>query len=256
MFSISPTKSLFTYAFKDPKGSNKILIGCLLIFANFIIPLIPAVFVYGYAARIARRISREDGELVLPEWKDWGALFSEGFKILMAGLIYSLPAILIMLAGTVAYFMATFGMAFESSSGNDPSLAIILYFFSLFLFMISIVVAIGFMLIAAFFAPAAIMNLIHEKRFSAAFQIGTWWPIFRRNMTGFVFVFVLTMGLGQIVMLGIYILMYSLVLSFLVPFITSFLGFYMLLIVFPLFGQAYKEGLSPGDPHSVKDENL
>ncbi len=253
MFSIAPMKDLLAFPFKDPKAGNKLLVGSLLIFANFIIPILPAFFVYGYAARIARRVCDGDGELELPEWKDWGALFSEGFKILMAALIYSLPAILIMMVGSIAYFVATFGMAFESASGNDPTMFLIVYFISLFIFMLSIMVGIGLALVETLFAPGALMHLIHEKRFAAAFQIGKWWPIYRHNFSGFVFTFIVAMGLSQILMIVIYLVMYSLILSFLVPFLASFLGFYMTLIIFPLFAQAYKEGLPQNEPQLVEN---
>lgn len=253
MFSIAPMRNLLTYPFKDPKAGSKMLVGSLLIFANFIIPIIPGFFVYGYAARIARRISHDDGELVLPEWNDWGSLFSDGFKILMASLIYTLPAFLIIAAGSISYFIASFGMAFESASGNDPTMFFIVYFISLFIFMLSLVLSIGILMIEALFAPGALMHLIHEKRFGAAFQIGHWWPIYRRNFAGFIFTFIIAMGLSQILMLTIYLIAYSIILSFLVPFLASFASFYMILVMFPLFAQAYREGLPQSELHPIEE---
>ena len=77
-FSSEDLKQLFAFPFQDPRWQNKFLIGSLVVFAGFIIPLIPFFFVYGYMAQIMRRIIVEKGEPFLPEWDDWGKLFVDG----------------------------------------------------------------------------------------------------------------------------------------------------------------------------------
>ncbi|OJX38278.1 MAG: hypothetical protein BGO78_09720 [Chloroflexi bacterium 44-23] len=252
MFSITPMKTLFTYPFQDPKAGNKLLIGSLLIFANFIIPIIPAIIIVGYAARIARNVIDGDGELALPEWDNWGDFFVEGFKMSAVILIYSIPALLIFMVGTGSYFLSLFAMIAQTSGGNEPGIVIIFYFFGLLLMIASIALGILLLFLEGLVTPPALMHMIHKKRFAAAFAIIEWWRIFRDNLAGFLFVFIVAVGFTQILTVVVYLAYYTVILCIIVPFIASFFGFYTTLVTFPLFAQAYKEGL----PENIEEKEL
>lgn len=243
MFSIAPLKGLLIYPFKDKKSWSKLLIGSALVFANFIIPIVPAFFVAGYAARIARRVIDGDGELALPEWNDWGALFVEGFKISAASLIYSLPAMLVMTFGLGSYFLAFIALMAQSANEFVSPGVTVFYFISLFLMMFSIGLGMLFLFLQGLFSPGAVMHMIHKNSFSAAFSIKEWYRLYRRNFSGFFLAFVMAFGIIQLLFMAIYLLYYSVILCILLPFVSCLVSFYIGIVGFPLFAQAYKEAL-------------
>jgi hypothetical protein len=66
---------------------------------------------------IMRRFMKQvivDGEGPdLPEWRDWGALFLDGIKILGISLIYGLPAFLFIGGGYAMFFIFDFVIVFR-----------------------------------------------------------------------------------------------------------------------------------------------
>jgi len=79
-FTTDNLKALLTFPFEDDDWKNKFLIGSLIVFAGFAIPLIPFFFLYGYMMQIMRHIIVEKGKPFLPKWDDWGKLFVDGAK--------------------------------------------------------------------------------------------------------------------------------------------------------------------------------
>src|SRR5258708_12028352 len=84
------------------KGSDdrkKLLVAGLISFAGFFIPFIPSIFLLGYAGILMQSIIHDKAEPSMPEWKDAGRIFKLGLKLTGAILIYSLPALIIMMLG-------------------------------------------------------------------------------------------------------------------------------------------------------------
>jgi hypothetical protein len=48
-------KALLVYPFEDARWKSKFLIGSLILLANYAIPVIPFILLYGYTAQIMRR---------------------------------------------------------------------------------------------------------------------------------------------------------------------------------------------------------
>lgn len=241
--STKPLKSFFIYPFKDKGSTKKIIIGTMLTFANYLIPFIPGLFVTGYVAKIARRIMLEDGELHLPDWNDWGNLFKDGLKLSVIGFLFCLPALLAFFFGFGAYFGSFIGLMVESSRGNESVEMAILYTICLFIWIFSLFVGLFLMFVAGLFMPPALMHTVHESSIGSAFHISQWWSIFRKNLSGFLISFVIVFGLTHLVLYAIYGLYYTIILCFIIPFVSGFTVFYLSLVAFPLFAQAYKEGL-------------
>ncbi|HEY8132926.1 MAG TPA: DUF4013 domain-containing protein [Thermoanaerobaculia bacterium] len=82
----------FTFAFDDPRWIAKILMGGLFVLASSII--IGVFFIYGYLARLARNVINGVPN-PLPEWDDLGEYFSEGLKLFVVGLIYTIPILIV-----------------------------------------------------------------------------------------------------------------------------------------------------------------
>jgi hypothetical protein len=241
--STKPLKSFFIYPFKEHSSAKKILIGTVLTFANYLIPFIPGIFVTGYVAKIARRIILDDGELHLPDWNDWGNLFKDGLKISVIGFLFSIPALLVFFFGFAAYFGSFIGLMIESSRGIESAEMLILYTICLFIWIFSLFIGLFLIFVAGLILPPAIMHTVSESSIGSAFHIRQWWLIFRKNLSGFLISFVIVFGLSHLVLYAIYGLYYTIILCFIIPFVSSFAVFYLLLVAFPLFAQAYKEGL-------------
>jgi len=86
----------FVYVFDDDDWLQKIAIGGIVT----LIPILDFVAL-GYSIRALKNI-RDGRELPLPEWDDWGGDFIRGLLVTVAGFIYALPAIAVMIVGVVA----------------------------------------------------------------------------------------------------------------------------------------------------------
>ncbi|MGB1253293.1 MAG: DUF4013 domain-containing protein [Candidatus Promineifilaceae bacterium] len=88
----------FSFVFEDENWVRKMLYGvgwtilCILILPFFVIA--------GYGVAVARNV-RNGVENPLPEWDNYGDLFSEGFAVSMAQFVYALPATILMFVGGV-----------------------------------------------------------------------------------------------------------------------------------------------------------
>ena len=179
-------QNVFSFPFKDPDWFKKLAIGSLLIVAGFIIPISPILFIFRYVMRVMRRIIVEAGEPYLPEWEDWGQLFIDGLKLLGAGLIYAIPALILPYLGYMIAFLPAFLVPWlevivDTSSGGSalfPLLGTMLGFWVMGLGIL-LAVAVGILV------PAALSHLVAKDRFSAAFEINAWWRLFKSELHRF-----------------------------------------------------------------------
>jgi len=108
----------FKFPFSEKSWIQKVLIIFLLMVANFIIPLIPSIFIAGYYYRICRRIIAEDGQAVLPEWDDWSRLLVDGIKYVGASIIYCIPLLISFLLMYLVAFLPMFGSILPMDTWN------------------------------------------------------------------------------------------------------------------------------------------
>lgn len=147
----------FTYTFEDAKWFSKLLIGAL-------ISLVPVVnFAWGgYTCEIIRRVSRQDPE-PLAGWDDFGEKFVQGLVLVIAGLIYSLPIIVLSL------FMIPLFVGVAAAEGDYQSVlatagtgvGILLgCLITLYAILLSV------------FMPAVQVNYARKTTFGSCFEIG------------------------------------------------------------------------------------
>ncbi|MFA6027768.1 MAG: DUF4013 domain-containing protein [Patescibacteria group bacterium] len=86
----------FAYQFKDPNIVSKFIIGSLIALSSMF--LIPMPFMVGYLVRNIRNIINKE-KSPLPEWSDWGKMYVEGLKFILASLVYALPAVIVIILG-------------------------------------------------------------------------------------------------------------------------------------------------------------
>lgn len=223
----------FTFVTEDPKWITKILIGGGLILAGFVTIvgwLFTLPVVGGYMVMTARNVINGNPQ-PLPEWDDFGNKWIEGFKAWVVGLVYSIPAIIISLIFTLP---STF-LGSSDNSGAVAAGSLISIVGSCLNFLLSIAVAIVL--------PAAMGRFAVTSDIGNALKVGEVFATVRQNI-------------------GMYVVI-ALISSFLVPLIAglgiiacfigaAFTGFYAYLMVYHLYGQAYRTtqgaDLSYGQP--------
>ncbi len=242
-------KAVFAYPFQDEAWKNKFLIGSLIIFSGFIIPLIPFIFLYGYMAQIMHRIIVQKGSPYLPEWDDWGKLFIDGAKLLGAVFVYILPLLVVMFAGMFIFFFSvgfsgTLIAAAEQSGQEAGGLAAVLPILGtlsmLLLCGLTMLYAIGIGLLM----PAIIGHVIATDDIMAAFRVGEWWAIFKANIGGFLIAYVIIMAISTALSFGLQLLYITIILCCLIPFLMPPITMYLFAIQGVIYAEAYRDGLA------------
>lgn len=90
----------FSYMLKSGQY-GKILIGGLL----FLVPIFGWAVIGGYGIRVMRGVAAGDERL--PEWTDWGELFTTGLLLWVASLIYSVPSLILSRLGVMGSLLST-----------------------------------------------------------------------------------------------------------------------------------------------------
>jgi hypothetical protein len=235
----------YRYPFSDPHWFQKLFMGFLLVLASMLLLFIPSVFLVGYFYRISKRIISEDGLAALPEWDDWGKLFMDGIKLIGASLIYSLPMLLCFVVAFAMLIIPYVNMLETPDNfqgyGVDPTM----WRSMLMLLLMYPVMGLSILLslITVFIAPPALMHLIAQDSFGAAFRLSDWWKTLRANPGGFVIAFLLLLAAFTLQYLGLYILMMSVVLICLYPIFMTLACVYTGMVTFALYGHAYRDGV-------------
>lgn len=240
--NLTSIKSYLTFPFRDKEAGNRFAIGAALSAANFVIPLIPAIFVAGYLVKVMRR-TIEEREIGMPAWEDWGKLFWDGFRIMVASWVYFLPALFVSIFGYTCYMVTLMAMSFNAGDGDSRFfLAFPLAFMILFIGMF---LGILLYILAAVPFPAATANFAVKDQFSATFRISEWLPPLRRNGMGYFVAWIILFGLFGLAYLAYMLLYMSIILCFLSFFAMAILTYYAMLVGAALFAEAYFEGIQP-----------
>lgn len=226
---------ILTFPFKETESRKNFLIGALVYFASFIIPIVPLILAMGYMARIMRMVF--NGEPArMPNWDDWESMLKDGLYIFGVRFVYMLPLFAVM----IPFF---FGFTFlplwlESNPGASEEFFLLLFplmgIFMLILIPISLALSV--------IVPAAESHTIAQSDFAAGFRVREWWPIFRANWGGFLLAFLISMVASFVLTFIVQIAMITIILICVLPFVMPAISFYLILVMYAAFAQAYKDG--------------
>jgi hypothetical protein len=211
----------FAFVFEDKDWIVKILIAAAILLLGILfswlllIPLIVAgALLSGYGVEITRRVIKGtiDG---LPEWDDWGGLFKDGLMVLIIGVVYALPMIIVSMC---------LGIPIGAFAEDASELSSVLSFF---LSCLSFLYAIAISIVL----PAAIAAYADEDDLSAAFRFGEIFGLVRDNLSTYLITFVMSWVAGLIGGLGA--VLCGVGWLFTVP--------YSEMVIGHLYGQAYLE---------------
>jgi hypothetical protein len=156
----------FSFPFEDPNWLTKLGLMALV----SLIPVFGWLVLAGWIVEIVRRVIQRN-PTPLPEL-EMGYLFGLGWKSFVAGLVYSLPIIILQ----IPIMVATNMVSASSSNGSASSPAdFIPVFFSLCCGGLMLLYAIAL----AFMLPAALGNLAAKGNLGAAFEFKTIFGLLR-----------------------------------------------------------------------------
>ena len=242
----SSLRSTFRFPFEIKEWILPFVIGIALIFAGMLIPIIPTIFVYGYFAGVMRMAIKDD-ELILPQWKNWGKLFSDGIRCFGVGLIYLGPGILVSTIGFMAYFLI---ILLSTALAPDPAysdptasgLYVLSTFAAMGVLFLSMSIGTLLLLAGAIPLPAALGNFIEHDKFGAAFHIREWTKILVKDKWGYLIAWLLILGMFSLVYIGFMLTYMTFVLCVFGYLLIFPVGFYIMLVSAALFGQSYRQG--------------
>ena len=240
--SMSELKQYFRFPFQDRESRSRFALGCALMLAGYVFPVLPGLLVYGYALQILGRSAQGEAPS-MPAWEDWPGLLSLGFRGTIVQLIFTLPAVAVFLVGFAAYFGAL--VPFSIASGTDANVsdpAIVAFFVAMLILILSIVLGSVLFVLGILPLPASTAHFAAQDRLAAAFRIREWWRILSANKLGYFVVFVVVSGIFGIAYWAFMILYSTLVLLCIGFLVIVPAGVYTLLVGAALFGEAYRDG--------------
>jgi len=203
----------FESAFKRPfTDIKKLVIGIVL----QIIPIVNFLAL-GYQLNCAKTAMSKDFKL--PEWEDWGKLFVKGLLAIIIGVIYMLPALIVLIA--------SFGMALFAALGARGGGAGAIVMGSM---GIGVFIGLLLMLLAAYVLPIAILSYVKDDKLGSAFKFKA---VFKKAFRVNYLVVWIVMAIYEIILVAI--------LSF-IPIIGSAVGAFIASVTsMTAFGEVYPE---------------
>jgi hypothetical protein len=212
----------FSFVFEDEQWIAKILIAAGLVLLGvlfswvLLVPLIvAAALIAGYSFEITRRVIQGDPN-PMPEWDNWGKLISEGIQVIVIGIVYALPAIIVSLCLGIPA-----GIFTDQAEGLAS-----------FLSVLTSCLNILWSIVMSIVLPAAIAFFAAEGQLSAAFRFGEILTFVRDNFVTYLITFVMSWVASLVGSLG-------LIVCGLGVFVTAPYGYF---VTGHLYGQAYLEG--------------
>jgi hypothetical protein len=167
----------FTFVTEDESWISKIGIGAVVSFFSMLI--IPAFFLGGYQLAVMRNVMNGE-EHPLPKWENWGRLFMDGFFVVVAAFVYTLPIWLLACIGVLLNLVV-----FSSSSGGAATI-VIWSFVGCFTILLAIALA--------FLIPAIYIQYARTDDFGALFRFGEVVAIARENLVDILITILVTLA--------------------------------------------------------------
>jgi hypothetical protein len=243
-FSTTSLRAAFKYPFQSPEGLSRFLVGVALLFLGLFIPVLPAIFVYGYVIQVMRRVIQGEAP-TLPEWKDWGRLGADGLRSFVVAAVYLGPSLVIMVGGWVLYmvmYLGGFSLLSNVRHAAPSGLALMLIVGALGVLFLSLFASLCLLLIGGVPLPAALAHLAAREKLGAAFNVFEWGAILSADRWGYFISWVVVMGLGSLLYVATLLIYFTIVLCAVAYVIVLPLSFYLLLVGAAVFAQAYREG--------------
>jgi hypothetical protein len=174
------------YVFEDKKWTNKLLIGMLV----SIVPIVNFAL-FGWIIDIMKNVSQRQAE-PMPEWNNFGDKFVKGLILFVVGLIYSLPAMLIVWVAMIPMVPPLMNAAFRDVGQRQLTEM----FFSTFALSLCAIAIYG--LFISFLMPAILLNFARKGTVVSCFEFGEIWRIMSKNLGDYIvaWLIIIVVGIG------------------------------------------------------------
>jgi hypothetical protein len=174
----------FSYPFEDENWLSKLLIGALV----SAIPILNFAWI-GYTADLIRNVM---GGAVrpLPDWSDFGDKFVKGLLLTLAGLIYSLPALIVTCIVGIAFVI-------PASQGNDMQDALGAVFSGIGILLSCLIFL--YAIVLSFYIPAVYINFARKGTFASCFAFGEIMRIVTANTSKYLTAWLISVVAGIVV---------------------------------------------------------
>ncbi len=173
----------FTFVFDDEAWLKKLVVGGLIAF----IPIVNFAAM-GYVVQLVRNV-RDNAPHPLPDWDNFGQYFSDGLKLLVAFIVYSLPMLLVLCAfGGLSVAM---GSASNNSNSLGGAFAVVAIGLECIMFIL--------MLIPVVFMPAIFARLADEGTIGATLRFGEVFGFITSNLGNYIIVLLLSFAVMYMV---------------------------------------------------------
>lgn len=154
------------------------MVGSILVLLSFPLFFLGTPILYGWAIRIARNVAagQESG---IPPWSELSSYFVDGFKLWIASLIWTLPAV----AGAIVFLLASSAAEGTSSEGAITLAAIC----ALPIFLI-------FLVLGGFSLPLQLAVLAETRSFAFTVNPVAVFNIVRQAPTAFLAAWLISVG--------------------------------------------------------------
>lgn len=227
---------------RDAEARRQFLFACLAVLAGFIIPIVPALLLTGYGARIMRQVLEERKGPSMPKWEesDWSTMLMDGLRLYGAQLVMVLPLFILIMFGVFSMIGGSVSMAIAADENMDGLIAPGILFFLIgmgFMMLISIL-SLPYGVIIGAVGP----HVVAKHSFTAAFQFKEWWAVFRKALGQFILSYAIIMALSFAFIIVMQITLMTVVLMCIVPLLTIPYTAYLSLLTNTLYAQAYLAG--------------
>ena len=164
----------FTYMFEDTNWVSKLLVGIVI----SLVPILNIAWA-GYGIGIMRNMAR-GMEKPLPSWDNLGEKFKDGLIIFVAGLIYALPALVVIAIGA--------GVA--AVLGNEDLYTVVMV-------VIGCCASVYF-LAFSFLQPALLIHYARTDSFAALFQVKEVFKLATQNIGDYLLAWVTGLLAGTV----------------------------------------------------------
>jgi hypothetical protein len=183
--------SAFTFMFDDQDWIKKLAIGGAVVLGAFILsPILIGLALFlplgGYMLEVLKNV-RDGRPTPLPEWADFGSLFSKGLMVFVIGLVYNLPALFFSCVAAGINIMAP---------QLDSDMAEMLVVVAGCLSCLQVVLSLA----GSFLLPAGLIRYAQTDTLGAAFRFGEVFGLISANLGNYV-IAVLVSWVGWIIAL-------------------------------------------------------
>lgn len=227
---------ILVFPARDAEARKHFLVGTLVSFAAMIIPILPYLVLFGYAARIAKQVLNNESPRMIA-WDDWGGMAKDGLKMFGVRMIFGLPIIIVVMPLILASI--AFPILITNASGSEVDA-----YFAIFMVVMfaSLCIVIPISIPLTVIIPAAEMYVLEKDDFAAGFRFREWWPILRANLSGFIAAFAIYYLTAMITVFVIQLLGATVILACLMFVLLPASTIYITLIMYVTAAQAYRDG--------------